>query len=499
MLHLAGVKQLDKHGKPTGELAVPLDQIKQFRQLHSRTPGHPENFDTSGVETTTGPLGQGCGNSVGMAIASRWLAARYNQPGFELFDFNVYALCSDGDLMEGVCCRGRLAGRPSEAVEPVLDLRRQPHHDRRRHVAGLQRRRRHAVQGLRLERRPQSPTPTTWTRCGRPIKSFTQTNDRPTLIIVRSHIAYGVAEQGRYARGPRRAAGRRGDQAHQGGLRLAAGREVPGAGGGARALQQGIGKRGAEAATRSGTRSSPSIAKKHPRAGGGDRADANAASCRPAGTRRFPTFPADAKGMASRISGGKVLNAVAAKMPWLIGGSADLAPSTMTLLKFDGAGALRPADYGGRNFHFGIREHGMAAACNGMALCGLRPFGATFFIFSDYLRPSHAAGRPDGLAGALRLHARFDRRGRRRPDAPAGRAPGRLPGDSRPDRDAARRRQRSGRGLSRGPADATDHPRGAGAHAAEPADARPHEVRLRGRRGQRRATSCWTPPAASRR
>ncbi len=135
-LHLAGVRQVE-HGKVTDELAVPLEQIRQFRQFGSRTPGHPESLDTSGVETTTGPLGQGVGNSVGMAIAQRWLAAHFNRPGFELFDYNVYALCSDGDLMEGVSQRGGLDRRPPEALEPVLDLRRQPHHDRRQHVAGL--------------------------------------------------------------------------------------------------------------------------------------------------------------------------------------------------------------------------------------------------------------------------------------------------------------------------------------------------------------------------
>ena len=163
VLHLAGVKQLDNEGNPTDELAVPLDDIRRFRQLGSRCPGHPEHGHTSGVETTTGPLGQGIGNSVGMAIASRWLAAHYNRPGFELFDFNVYALCSDGDLMEGV-------GGEAASIAGHLKLSNlcwiyddNTHHDRGPHPAQFQRRRRHAVCRLRVERRRGWPTPTIWT------------------------------------------------------------------------------------------------------------------------------------------------------------------------------------------------------------------------------------------------------------------------------------------------------------------------------------------------
>ena len=152
VLHLAGVKQLGPDGQPTDEPAVSLDDIRQFRQLNSRCPGHPEHGHTSGVETTTGPLGQGVANSVGMAIASRWLAAQYNRPGFDLFDFNVYALCGDGDMMEGVSGEAASLAGHLEALEPLLDLRRQPHHHRGPHVAGLQRGRRHALRRLRLER-----------------------------------------------------------------------------------------------------------------------------------------------------------------------------------------------------------------------------------------------------------------------------------------------------------------------------------------------------------
>ncbi len=152
LLHLAQVIQLDQNGKPTGELAVPLEHIKKFRQLHFRTPGHPEHFETTGVETTTGPLGQGCGNSVGMAIAERWLAAHFNRPGFPLFDYNIWVLASDGDLMEGVANEAASIAGHLRPVEPVLDLRRQPHHDRRAHRSGVQRGCRPAVRGAGLER-----------------------------------------------------------------------------------------------------------------------------------------------------------------------------------------------------------------------------------------------------------------------------------------------------------------------------------------------------------
>jgi len=151
-LHLAGVRAVNAKGEVTAELAVPMDEIKRFRQIDSRTPGHPESHLTTGVETTTGPLGQGAGNSVGMAITSKWLAENFNRPGFDIFNFNVYAICGDGDLMEGVGLRGGLAGGPPEAAQSLLDLRQQPRNAGRSCRVVLQRGRNHAFQGLRLER-----------------------------------------------------------------------------------------------------------------------------------------------------------------------------------------------------------------------------------------------------------------------------------------------------------------------------------------------------------
>ena len=186
----ADVKQVDADGKPTDELAVPLDDIRRFRQLDSRCPGHPEHGHTSGVETTTGPLGQGIGNSVGMAIASRWLAGRYNRPGFELFDYNVYALCSDGDMMEGVGARGGVDRRAPEALEPLLDLRRQHDHDRGPHASWPSAKTWRALRRLRLERGQGRRRQRSGRACAA-LQTFQETTDRPTLIIVRSVIAYG--------------------------------------------------------------------------------------------------------------------------------------------------------------------------------------------------------------------------------------------------------------------------------------------------------------------
>jgi len=382
-LHLAGVKRV-VDGRVTDELAVPLDDIRKFRQLHSRCPGHPEHFETTGVETTTGPLGQGLGNSVGMAIAQRWLAAHFNRPGYELFDYNIYALCSDGDLMEGVANEAAsLAGHLKLSnlcwiyddnhitIEGHTELAFTE--DAARRFEGL---------GWNVVKVADANDTAALKAA---YQSFAKTNDRPTLIIVRSIIAWGAPnkQNTEHAHGsPLGADEIRATKAFYGwpdeAFYIPA--EVP------RHFAAGIGARG-EKLFQAWQKKFNEYAKAHP-----DLAEQWKLMERrelPAGwDSELTPFPADAKGMASRISSGKVLNAVAKHVPWLIGGSADLAPSTMTTLTFDGAGSFEPGSYGGRNFHFGIREHGMAAALNGMALSDVRPFGATFFVFSDYLRPS---------------------------------------------------------------------------------------------------------------
>ena len=382
-LHLAGVKQC-RDGKPTDELAAPIEHLKKFRQLHYRCPGHPEQFETSGVETTTGPLGQGCGNSVGMAIASRWLAGRFNRPGFELFDFNVYALCSDGDLMEGIANEAAsLAGHLKLSnlcwiyddnritIEGHTDLAFGE--DVGRRFEGL---------GWQVFKVPDV---TDLAALRAAYQGFAQTNDRPTLIIVRSviapgapnkentHEAHGAPLGAEEIRLTKKAYGWPEDAQFLVPLEVS------------QDFARGIGARGKQLQT-AWNEMFAAYAQRHPDLA----AEWNRIAAGQLPTdwdADIPEFPPDAKGLATRVSGGKVLNAVAKRVPWLIGGSADLAPSTMTTLLFDGAGEFT-ASSAGRNFHWGIREHGMAAALNGMALTGIRPFGATFFVFFDYLKPS---------------------------------------------------------------------------------------------------------------
>ena len=385
VLHLAGVKQLDADGRPTDEPAVSLDSIRQFRQLDSRCPGHPEHGHTSGVETTTGPLGQGIGNSVGMAIASRWLAARYNRPGFDLFDFNVYALCSDGDLMEGL-------GGEAASLAGHLKLSNLCWIYDDNHIT---------IEG-RTSLSFSEDVATRFVGYGwnvvklddandldglrKAIKAFQLSADRPTLIKVRSVIGFGAPHKAdsHDAHGaPLGEEEIRMTKAAYGwpeNEKFLVPPEVPAL------FREGIGARGQKLHAEWNARFAK-YQEKYPEL---------AAELEMIERRELPkgwdsaieSFPADAKGMASRVSSGKVLNQAAKNIPWLLGGSADLAPSTNTLLKFENVGDFEAGQYAGRNFHFGIREHIMGALCNGMSLCGLRAFGATFFVFTDYMRPS---------------------------------------------------------------------------------------------------------------
>jgi transketolase len=380
-LHLAQVKQLGNDGLPTGELAVPLEHIKNFRQWESRCPGHPEHGLTTGVETTTGPLGQGIGNSVGMAIAQRWLAANFSKPGFNLWDYNIYAFCSDGDMMEGVGHEAAsLAGHLKLAnlcwiydcnhitIEGTTDLAYSDDTARRFQGYGW-----HVEHVHDANNREE---------LARAYARFLQVNDRPTLIVVHSHIAYGAPnlQDSNKAHG---------EPLGEEEIRLT--KQRYGWPADARFLvpdevvahfRETVGKRGHELYTRwqsqyvQYARQHPDLARRWQMMLSGD--------LPPDWDSELPTFPADAKGTATRNSSSKVLNAVAAKVPWLLGGSADLAPSTKTLIS--GSGSFEAGEYAGRNFHFGIREHAMAAALNGMALSYLRPYGATFLVFSDYCR-----------------------------------------------------------------------------------------------------------------
>jgi transketolase len=385
ILYLAEVRQVDEHGHATNELAVSMDQIKRFRQLGSRTAGHPESHMTSGVETTTGPLGQGVGNSVGMAIASKWLAAKFNRPGYEIFDFNIYTMCSDGDLMEGVGGEAAsLAGHLQLSNlcwmydHNSITLDGPASWSFSEDVAT-----RFIGYGWNVTRVTDANDLEMLTRA---YEVFLKTSDRPTLIIVDSHIGYGSPhkQDTNAAHGEplgeeevklvKRFYGWPEDKKFY----------VPD--GVQEHFREVVGKRGAELRTK-WSKTFADYSQKYPEL-------AQELSMiqhheLPSGwDKNLPTFPADAKGVATRESSGKVLNAVAQNIPWMVGGSADLATSNKTTLKFEGAGDFSAENYAGRNFHFGVREHAMGAAVNGMTISGLRAFGATFFNFSDYMRAS---------------------------------------------------------------------------------------------------------------
>ena len=383
-LHLAGVKAVNAKYECLGDLAVALDDIKRFRQLDSKCPGHPEYHLTSGVETTTGPLGQGCGTSVGMAIAGRWLAQHFNRPNLEMFDYDVYVVCGDGDMMEGVSSEAAsLAGHQMLGnlcwiydsnritIEGHTDLAFSDD------VAA-----RFLAYGWNVHRVGDANDTE---RLAQAIEIFRHTTDVPTLIIVESHIGYGAPHK-------HDTSAAHGEPLGEEEIRLAKRSYgwpedskffVPD--GVREHCQAGVARRGRELRNAWSTlfesyRSEfPELADQIERMQSRELPEGWDAS--------LPVFPPDAKGLASRDSSGRVLNAIASHYPWLIGGSADLAPSTKTRLTFEGAGDLEPGTSGGRNLHFGIREHAMGAILNGLALSKIRPFGSGFLIFSDYMKP----------------------------------------------------------------------------------------------------------------
>jgi transketolase len=383
MLHLAGVREVGENGEVLKELAVPMEEIKRFRQLGSRTPGHPESHITTGVETTTGPLGQGVGNSLGMAIASRWLAANYNRPDFDVFDFNVYAMCSDGDLMEGV-------GSEAASLAGHLKLSNLCWMYDNNHITldgpacwsfSEDVATRFIGYGWNVTRVADAND---LEMLARAFRTFQDTTDRPTLIIVDSHIGYGSPHKHDTNEA-------HGEPLGEEEVRLT--KKFYGWPEDAKFLvpegvrenfRDGIGKRGHDARAQ-WEKMFAQYSQKYPELAG----QLHRMQRRelPDGwDKNLPTFPADAKGIATRESSGKVLNAIAQNIPWLIGGSADLATSNKTNLK--GAGDFKADNYAGRNLHFGIREHGMGASVNGLVVSGIRGFGATFFNFSDYMRAS---------------------------------------------------------------------------------------------------------------
>ncbi len=388
-LHLAGVRAADASGQVSNDLALPMEEIKRFRQIDSRTPGHPESHLTTGVETTSGPLGQGAGNSVGMAIASKWLAENFNRPGFDIFNFNVYTICGDGDLMEGVACEAAsLAGHLKLSnLCWIYDNNRVTLDGPAEWSFSEDVMTRFVGYGWNVTR-VSDANDLNWLARG--YETFLKTKDRPTLIVVDSHIGYGSPHK-------QDSSDAHGEPLGEAEVKLVkknygwpedAKFLVPD--GVYDQFKNGVGKRGAEARAAWKTKFEeykkqfPELADQLCRMQTGKLPDG--------WDKDLPSFPADAKGMATRDSSGKTLNALAKNIPWLIGGSADLAHSNKTNLTFDGAGDFYADQYGGRNLHFGVREHAMGAIVNGMTLSKLRAFSATFFNFSDYMRPSMRLG-----------------------------------------------------------------------------------------------------------
>jgi transketolase len=383
LIYLTGVREATRDGKILSTPALSLDEIKNFRQIGSKTPGHPEYGLTTGVETTTGPLGQGVGNSVGMAIAERWLAEYFNRPGFEIFNYNIWTFCGDGDMMEGISSEAAsIAGHLKLSnlcwiydnnhitIEGNTDLAYDEDVPARFRAYGWDVQHVHDANDL-----------------GALADAYTHAlgvKDRPKLIVVDSHIGYGAPHR----QDTKEAHGEAlGEEEVKLTKRFYGWPEdakflVPD--GVRENFRDVMGKRGGQLSSQWNALYSkysaqyPELAaqyehmKQHQPAEGWD--------------KELPAFAADAKGLATRDSSSKVLNAIAKNDPWLMGGSADLYPSTKTRLTFDGAGDFEANHYNARNFHFGIREHSMGAIVNGMVLSKLRAYGSTFLIFSDYMK-----------------------------------------------------------------------------------------------------------------
>jgi len=385
MLHLCDVKAVNQRYERLGELSVTLNDIKQFRQLDSKCPGHPEYRWTSGVETTTGPLGQGVATSVGVALAGLWMGKYFNRPGFEMFDYDVYALCGDGCMMEGVSAEAAsLAG-----------------HLRLSNLCWIYDNNNITIEG-HTELAFSEDVATRFlgyhwnvTRVGdandlnmleRAFNTFKSTSDRPTLIIVDSHIAYGSPNKQDTSAAHGEPLGEEEIKLTKRNYDWPEDKQFLVPDDVRKAFRNGIGKRG-HALREAWIARFNEYKQTYPELA--DQLYRMQHRQLPQGwDKDLPIFPADAKGIAGRQASSTVLNVIANNVPWLIGGSADLAPSTKTRLTFDGAGDLTAENYGGRNLHFGVREHAMGAILNGMSLAKVRPYGSGFLIFSDYARPA---------------------------------------------------------------------------------------------------------------
>ena len=385
ILHLTGVQATNSVYEKVGAPAVTLDDIKRFRQWGSKAPGHPEYHLVSGVETTTGPLGQGIATSVGMAVAGQFLAERYNRPGFEMFDHRIYAVCGDGCLMEGVGSEAAsLAGHL--ALDNLCWIYDNNHITIEGNTAitftedVVARFRAYGWNVLHQDDANDVR------RIEAALRLAGETRGRPTLIVMDSHIGYGSPRKHDSAEAHGEPLGTEEVRASKRNYGWPEDAEFLVPEGVREHFAAGIGARGAAASRAWRERleryrtAYPALAAEIEQMQGRELPRCWEAD--------LPVFPADGKGIAGRDAAGAALNALATRIPWLLGGSADLGPSNRTTLKFPGAGDFQTTSRGGRNLHFGIREHAMAAVVNGMVLSKLRAFGATFFIFSDYARPA---------------------------------------------------------------------------------------------------------------
>jgi transketolase len=385
VLHLTGVQAVNAQYENLGKPSVTLDDIKHFRQWGSKAPGHPEYHLVSGVETTTGPLGQGVATSVGMAIAQKWLAAKYNRPDFPIFDYNIYAVCGDGCMMEGISSEAAsLAGHLGlDNLCWIFDNNHITIEGNTRITFTEDIAARFLGYGWNVLRVGDAND---LERIEHALDVFRQTKGRPTFIILDSHIGYGSPHRQDTPEAHGEPLGEEEVKLTKRSYGWPEDAKFLVPDGVYEHFQQGVGARGA-ALRQKWTDLFGAYRAKFPELA--KQIDQMQRRALPEGwDKNLPVFPADPKGIAGRDASSKVLNVLAQNIPWLLGGSADLGSSNKTLLTFPEAGHFQPDNYAGRNLHFGIREHSMAAIVNGLTISKIRAYGATFFIFSDYARPA---------------------------------------------------------------------------------------------------------------
>ncbi len=385
VLHLTKTQAVNPDYEILGHPSVSLDDIRHFRQLGSKAPGHPEYHLVSGVETTTGPLGQGVATSVGMAIGQKWLANHFNRSGFDIFDYNIYTVCGDGDMMEGISSEAAsLAGHLGlDNLCWIYDNNHITIEGSTKITFTEDIEARFIGYGWNVLRVGDAND---LDRIEHALDVFKKEKGRPTFIVLDSHIGYGSPHK-------QDTAAAHGEPLGDEEVRLV--KRYYGWPEDAQFLvpdgvyghfAEGVGARGAQARSQ-WTQLFATYRTRYPDLA----AEIDLMQRRelPDGwDRNLPVFPADPKGIAGRDASGQVLNVLARNIPWFLGGSADLAPSNKTALKYEGAGDFQAGSPGGKNLHFGIREHAMTAIVNGLSLSKLRAFSATFFIFSDYARPA---------------------------------------------------------------------------------------------------------------